>query len=214
MSNTDSFIEEVTEEVRRDRLFVILRKYAWVGVLAVLLIVGGAALNEYLKAQERTAAQAFGDQLLAGLDIEDGGQTLVNTSVEGPGGVIAPLLGASNALETGEHARATNALNTAATLPDAPQIYRELAQFKLALALSPATPAQDQIAAFDALSEPGAPFRLLAQEQKALIAIQQDDREAAIPQLRAIIEDGDVTPALQRRASELIVALGGTLVDN
>ena len=38
MSDTDSFIEEVTEEVRRDRLYKFLRKYAWVGILAVVTI--------------------------------------------------------------------------------------------------------------------------------------------------------------------------------
>ena len=43
VSDTDSFIEEVTEEVRRDRLYKFLRKYAWVGILAVVTIVGGTA---------------------------------------------------------------------------------------------------------------------------------------------------------------------------
>lgn len=43
MSDTDSFIEEVTEEVRRDRLFGLMRRYGWIAVLAVLLLVGGTA---------------------------------------------------------------------------------------------------------------------------------------------------------------------------
>ena len=43
MSETDSFIDEVTEEVRRDKLFALFRKYGWIGIAAVLLIVGGAA---------------------------------------------------------------------------------------------------------------------------------------------------------------------------
>ena len=49
VSDTDSFIEEVSEEVRRDRLFKIFKKYAWVAVLVVVLLVGGAAFNEYNK---------------------------------------------------------------------------------------------------------------------------------------------------------------------
>lgn len=55
MSNPDSFIEEVAEEVRRDRMSRLMRKYGWIGVLAVVLIVGGAAFNEYRKAQEIAA---------------------------------------------------------------------------------------------------------------------------------------------------------------
>jgi fermentation-respiration switch protein FrsA (DUF1100 family) len=42
VSDTDSFIDEVTEEVRRDRLFGLMKRYGWIAALAVLLIVGGA----------------------------------------------------------------------------------------------------------------------------------------------------------------------------
>ena len=50
MSNPASFIDEVTEEVRRDRLFAAFRKYGWIGLLLVILVVGGAAYNEWSKA--------------------------------------------------------------------------------------------------------------------------------------------------------------------
>ena len=36
MSETDSFIDEVNEEVRRDRLYGALRRYGWIAILAVL----------------------------------------------------------------------------------------------------------------------------------------------------------------------------------
>ena len=42
MSDTDSFIDEVSEEVRRDRLFVLMRKWGWIPILLVVLLVGGA----------------------------------------------------------------------------------------------------------------------------------------------------------------------------
>ena len=68
MSNPDSFIEEVTEEVRRDRLFAAFRKYGWIGGLVVLGIVGGAAWNEWQKNQAAARAQGFGDAMLEALD--------------------------------------------------------------------------------------------------------------------------------------------------
>ena len=71
MSNPDSFIDEVTEEMRRDKLFGYLRRYGWVAVLIVLGIVGGTAWNEYRSAQDRAAAQAAGDALLAALAEND-----------------------------------------------------------------------------------------------------------------------------------------------
>ena len=52
MSDTDSFIEEVSEEVRRDRLFKLMKRYGWIAILAVLLLVGGAAFNEVRKARQ------------------------------------------------------------------------------------------------------------------------------------------------------------------
>ena len=45
MSNSETFIDEVTEEVRKDQLFGYIRKYGWIAVLAVLAIVGGTAFS-------------------------------------------------------------------------------------------------------------------------------------------------------------------------
>ena len=36
MSDTDSFIDEVNEEVRRDRLYHLLRRYGWIAALAIV----------------------------------------------------------------------------------------------------------------------------------------------------------------------------------
>ena len=70
MSETDSFIDEVTEEVRRDRLFRLCARYGWIAVLAVLLLVGGAGWNEWRKAEERERRRPSGDAILAALERE------------------------------------------------------------------------------------------------------------------------------------------------
>jgi hypothetical protein len=51
MSSPDSFVDEVTDAVRSDRLYAAFRKYGWIGVVVVLLVVGGAGYNEWQKAQ-------------------------------------------------------------------------------------------------------------------------------------------------------------------
>ena len=71
MSDTDSFIEEVSEEVRRDRLFGYMRRYGWIAVLAILALVGGAAWNEYSKSQARAKAQGAGNAILAALEADE-----------------------------------------------------------------------------------------------------------------------------------------------
>ena len=59
MSDTDSFLQEVSEELRRDKLYRNIRKYGWIAILLVVVIVGGATYREYLKSKDTKAAQLF-----------------------------------------------------------------------------------------------------------------------------------------------------------
>ena len=68
MSNPDSFIDEVTEEVRRDRLFRLFRKYGWIGVVIILGLVIGTAWTEWSKSRAEARAEAFGDAVIDALD--------------------------------------------------------------------------------------------------------------------------------------------------
>jgi hypothetical protein len=60
------------------------------------------------------------------------------------------------------------------------------------------------------LAQPGAPLRLLAMEQLALLDVQDGEIEAAIAMLQSILDDAQVSSGLQQRAAQVIVALGGT----
>ena len=71
MSDTNSFIAEVSEDLRRDRLYGYARKYGWIVALAIVAVVGGTALSEYRAATAQRAAQARGDAILAALDADD-----------------------------------------------------------------------------------------------------------------------------------------------
>ncbi|HBT00594.1 MAG TPA: hypothetical protein DEB47_12200, partial [Citreicella sp.] len=62
----------------------------------------------------------------------------------------------------------------------------------------------------EAMAVPGKPLRLLAEEQLALLDIEAGETEAAISRLQAIQNDAETTAGLRQRASQLIVALGGT----
>lgn len=214
MSNTDSFIEEVTEEVRKDRMFGLLRKWGWVGIVAVLLIVGGATFNEWRKASVRAEAESFGDALLAAIEANDNGTSLAAIETANPGQTaLAGHLTAADALSSGETEAGIAALDKVVAAGDAPAIYTALAALKKALALPPTTPIADRRTAFETLAAPGAPFQLLAQEQLALISAEEGNPEQAITLLRGVLNSAAITPGLQRRASELIVALGGDLTE-
>ncbi|MEX0278552.1 MAG: hypothetical protein AB3N19_13615 [Ruegeria sp.] len=213
MSDADSFIEEVTEEVRRDRMYLLLRRWGWVGVVAVVAIVGGAAFNEYRKARDASQAEALGDAILSALEQNDSAARaadLEGVAAQSPGGdaVLKMLLSASQS-ETGSEVAAVGSLNAIAVQGDLPEIYRHIASFKALLLQSDALPASDRRQQFEALAVPGAPLRLLAEEQLALIDMSEGDTQAAIDRLQALRQDAEASFDLQQRAAQLIVALGG-----
>ena len=215
MSDTDSFIEEVTEEVRRDRLFALMRRYGWIAVVAVLLLVGGTAYREYTRAAETAKAQAFGDAILAALE-NDAAADRVGAldQIEAPtaegAAVLDMLIAAEEALE-GNGTAAAERLNATATDGDLPEIYRQIASFKALTRPESPLGADERRVAFEAMAVPGAPLRLLAEEQLALLDIEAGDTEAALTRLNALLSDSELTAGLRRRASQLIVALGGEI---
>ena len=215
MSETDSFINEVTEEVRRDRLFGLLKRYGWIAVLAVILLVGGAAWTEYSAARDRAAAEARGDALLAALansDAEARVSALTDVPQDGTAAAVTLLINAAAQEEAGDAAAATATLDALAARQDVPAIYRDLAAFKAAMLDAQADP-DARRARLQALADPGQPFALLAQEQLALVDLAAGDRDAATAQLTAIVEDAGATQALRDRVQTLMVALGAPLPD-
>ena len=153
MSDTDSFIEEVTEEVRRDRLFALMRRYGWIAVIAVLLLVGGTAYREYTRAAETAKAQAFGDAVLAALENDEASarvSALDQIDAPTPEGaaVLDMLIAAEEALD-GNGAAASERLNAAATDGDLPEIYRQIASFKALTRPESPLSADERRASFD-----------------------------------------------------------------
>lgn len=212
MSDTDSFIDEVTEEVRRDRMFLLLKRWGWIGGLAVVAIVGGAAWNEYSKAQATAKAQGLGDAVIAALSANDAAaraDALGAITPDSTGGAaVLALLTAAADSGKGDIAAAVARLETLAAQGDLPPVYRQIAAFKALLLQADTLPVSDRRQRFEALAQPGGPLRLLALEQLALIDIAQGDTEAALARLQSIREDAEVSTDLQQRATQLMVALG------
>ena len=213
MSDTDSFIDEVTDELRREKLFATMRRYGVWAALVIVLIIGGAGFLEYQKASARAEAQAFGDRVLAAVTDADAGtraEVLGAITPKDPNAAtVIELLTATAELAGDDRTAAIASLDAAAVNPDTLEIYRLIARFKALTLQTDTLPAADRKLGFEALAQPGAPLRLLAQEQLALIAIQEGDTQAAITGYQALLSDAEVTADLQQRALQVIVALGG-----
>ena len=206
MSDTDGFIDEVTEEVRRDRLYGYLKRYGWIGILLVVLIVGGAAFREYSIASERAAAEALGDELVAALDARDPSAIAVLAD----GGEADPavrFLAAAAAMEAGDTEAAAAQLEALAASDVAPA-YRDLAVLKRVLMEGDALAPQERIAALETIAAPGRPYRLLAEEQIGLALVEAGDVASGVDRLRAAADDSEASADLRRRIQAVIVALG------
>ncbi len=213
MSTPDSFIEEVTEEVRRDRLFRLFRKYGWIGVVLILGIVVGTAVVEWRKTQSEARAQAFGDAVIEAYDLgsaEERRSALAAIPADGQQVVLLALMEAADPAED-KGATLTALDKIIATTGDQPA-YHDLAVLRRVLVAGADQPLADRRAALDPLAVAGRPYRLLAKEQLAYLLLEEDKAPEAIDALQALIQEQGASTSLQGRASQMITILGGTPV--
>ena len=215
MSETDSFIEEVSEEVRNDRLFRTFKRYGWIAASLVVIIVGGFAYNEYRKAAHETASRVLGDAVLTALDIEDAGARAdALGSLASDDAAAAAVLALSQAAalaDAGAKDQADAALASLAASAQAPDIYRDLARIKRLTLVGSGMSDDDRRATIQALSVPGNPFRTLAREQQALMHVELGETDAALEVFHELLSDSETTAPLAQRARQMIVILGGDL---
>ena len=211
MSDTDSFIEEVSEEVRRDRLYGFFRKYAWVGILAVVTIVGGTAFLEFQKAKAKAKAEALGSAIIMALEVSDEkerAELLGNIEVSNSEAksVVALLLAAEE-ISLQNYDAASRNLNAISDDLSISQIYRDMAKFKFLLISHNRLEDELLLAGFEELASPGNPFRLLAEEQIALLTLKDKDYDTAIDILKSILDDAELTDTIKQRVSQLLISL-------
>ncbi len=214
MSDTDSFIDEVTEEVRRDRLFALMKRYGWIAVLLVFVLVGGAAWNEWRKAQTRAAAQEFGDGILAALELDENAgraAALGQLSSEDTSAQAVLDLLASGELESDDPKAAVTRLLALADRSGTPLVYRQIAILKAVAIPGSGLSADQRRARLDSIALAAGMTGLLAEEQLAYLDIETGENDAAIERLQGIAENAGASAGLRQRATQVIVALGGAL---
>nr|WP_214650045.1 hypothetical protein [Palleronia pontilimi] len=195
-------------------MYGLLRRYGWIAILAVVVLVGGAAVVEYQRAQQRAEAQAFGDALLAALaenSPEVRRTALMEIDADGTRRALVAMLAADRLEGDAAVAETRDALDAVASDASLPQIYRELAVLKAAMIAQTTDAPQDVLDRLEPLTIPGAPYRLLAIEQQAIAHQRAGDTDEALALLQTILGEDVATRDLRQRARQLIVALGGTL---
>ena len=210
MSDTDSFLQEVSEELRRDRLYRNIRKYGWIAILLVIVIVGAATYREYLKSQAE--AELFGTSIIDALNERNAADRIsklqkINAPGENAKAVVAMLVSAEsigNETASLEMSNLSDAIEVSSIDPH----YRDLLNFKTLLKSSEIMNLDERLKAFSALSKPGNPFRLLAEEQMVLIELELGNTDSAIEKISQILLDAELTAGLRNRATQMMIALG------
>ena len=173
-NQNDSFIDEVTADLRRDRMFVAVKRYGWIVVLGIVGLVGGAAWYEYARAQDQAKAQAWGDAALAVEAAADPVAALRGLEPAGSRGrqAAGEMLAGAAAADAGDQTRAISEFKAAADAAGSEDpVLRDLALLKAVIAGGSVMGAAERDAILTDLSKPGAPFELLALEQKAVALI-------------------------------------------
>lgn len=214
MSNPDSFIDEVTEEVRRDRLFRLFRKYGWVGVVIILGLVGGTAWTEWSKSRAESRAQAFGDAVIDALDQgtpDERREALAAVPSDAEQTAILQLILASDPAE--DKAATLAALDKVASDTTLSPAYRDLAVLRRVLVGGADLPLADRRSALDGIAAPGRPYRVLAEEQLGYLLVEEGKKDEAIAALGTLLQDQEASGSLRARLGQVITALGGALPD-
>jgi len=203
-------MQEVSEEVRKDRFYRILKKWGWVGIALIVALVGGASFNEWNKDSKINSARNLGDRVLAAIaskDVIDLKEIEIKNVSQDIfiKNLMSVILFSDDKLDA-----AKKALEEIGGIPGITKTYKDLNAFKLGLLLlkSGNLTGEERFGVFEALVEPGSPFRSLAKEQQALILIEQGKIELAIKTLVEITDDSETTDTLRRRVTQLRISLG------
>lgn len=199
MSESDSFIREVTEEVRQDRLFKWWKRYAPFVIGGIALIVATSAAWNWYRYQERQAAQERGAAFLAvdPLSTEDAEKLLAST--DGTAAAIAELRLAATLAQTGEGAAAAERYRAVAGRQGLKRAYTDLALLQALRIEAETRPASDVIADLGALTGEDGPYRLLALELRAVLKINSGDTKGAAGDIDAALSSDGLTGALAAR---------------
>ncbi len=212
MANTDSFLEEVTEEVRQDRMFRLWKRYGPYVLGVVFLTVGAAAFWQWNANQQRIAAQETGGALSGASQVDDAtarADAFASlTPTVGDAALLARFGEAAAAGEAGDVDRAQAIYAQISADQDVPKRWTALADLKAAALLLNSGDTEAALAATLPLAADGEPYRLLAIELQAIAHVLTGDLEQAQTAFETILNDPTSTPTLQGRAAEFMRSIG------
>ncbi|WP_300302827.1 tetratricopeptide repeat protein [Ferrovibrio sp.] len=210
-----NFIEEVDEEVRRDRLEKAWKRWSPYAIGLVVLLLAGVAGHQVWKNWQTEKAAAAGAAFTAALNQAQAGkpadaaQAFASMATGKDGyALLARFQQGAMLIEAKDVPAAIAAYDAIAADSGIAQRFRDLANYLAAFHgfdTLDADGMRRHLAAIGADS----PWYANARELLALAELKAGNRDGARQQLTALADDPLVPAGLRGRAAELLAALGG-----
>ncbi len=221
MSN-DSFIREVNEELRQDRLRSLWDRFGVMivaGVVAILAATGGWVAWTYWNEQR---ANASGDAFSQALDLAEAGRSeeaiaaFAALEADGYGSypVLARMRQATAMVEAGDPAGAVAAFDGVSGDRSVPQSIRDMARLRSALVLVDHGTLAEVSDRAQPLMDDANSMRHSAREAVGLAAWKEGDAETSTRMFEQIAADGQAPTNLRQRAELMLELLRGTAVQS
>ena len=212
----DTFLREVDENLRRDQLQDIARKYgAWIiaGVVLLLAAIGGWIY--WQDRQEKAAAEQSVALAQIYTDIGGGKLTTVTQRLDALAGktdgalrASAMLTGAAVATEENDRPLALAKFREIAAEDDLPQPYRDLALVRSTTLEFDVLRPEQVVARLEPLTKPGNPWFGSAGELTAMALLKQGKKLEAGRLFAAIAADQQVPESIRARSVQIAGTLG------
>ena len=216
MANPESFLEEVAEEVRRDRLFKFFKKNGWIIAFVVLVALCASIAYEWRKNSEISRAKSNGDLLTLALEKSQKG------NLEELLGLISdnsPYLRPSSDLMAvtklyyaellynidNDSSESMSVLKEIFSNESISTTLRQLAKIKYLLLFSGDNKVKQDL--IDELSSPGNHYRFLVQEHKVQTYLASGMSDEANRQIDILLNDLEVSEQQKRRLMDLKLAI-------
>lgn len=212
----ESFYREVDEELRKEQLTGWWKRYGWLAIAAVILLL--AAIGGYIwwqNEQERRAGE-HAETLLNVFEEVQAGRTqgadakLNQLAEDGSAGyrAAALLTKADMALQANNEAAAVAVFKAVATDEGLPDPYRNLALIRQTATEYDRLPPAAVIDRLRPLAQPGNPWFGSAGEMTAIAYLKQGKPQQAAPIFAAMAKDQTLLESMRSRAVQMAGALG------
>ena len=205
------FINEVEEELRKDKYNVLLRKYGPYIVAAIFAIIAFAGYVEYQKKSKsiiaRGASTSFeaSKKLEASGDLQAASDKYIALSEVAPNGYAGLSLvhDAGMKVQLGDMDAAISLFDQAADKFEKPR-HRDLQTYKAALILAETGKYDDAQARLSTLIQDKSPYQDLARELEAQILYAKGDLSTARSKLSYLVTAPGVSSGVKSRSEQLL----------